>query len=136
MESILPGGTDLSSYADFLIQAEPTTAGAIADQVVRGAGFTIVWADHMNGQAKRGSLPLTILFGVFVGRNRQFAKIGLTIFVGPQPGTTVLRLTRGSSGWSAGAIGASRNKKMFDELIHALATPFGQQGTLLGVNQG
>lgn len=126
----------MSSYADFLIQGEPEDVRSLADQVVRGAGFTTVWDDYATGHAKRGSLPLTIVLGVFAGKNRQAMKVGLTISAGPQPGTSVLRLTRASSGWAAGVVGASRNKKMFAELVEDLATPFGQAGTLLGVSQG
>lgn len=126
----------MSSYADFLIAGDPESVRAIGDQVVRSAGFTTVWADHATGDAKRGSLPLTLLLGAFIGKNRQSVKIGLAIFAGPQPGTTVLRLTRASSGWAAGIIGASRNKKMFAELIQDLTAPFGQAGRLLGVTQG
>lgn len=125
----------MSSHADFLIQGEPESVRSLGEQVIRGAGFTTVWNDNATGYAKRGSLPLTILLGVFVGK-RQAMKVGITIFAGPQPGTTVLRLTRASSGWAAGAIGASRNKKMFVELIQDLAAPFGQTGALLGVSQG
>jgi hypothetical protein len=128
--------TVLSNYADFVIQADPESARSIGDQVVRGAGFTITWEDHAKGHAKRGSLPLTILLGAFVGKKRQSMKVDLTIFAGPQPETTVVRLTKGSSGWAAGAIGASRSKKIFAELVQDLAAPFGQAGTLLGVNQG
>ncbi|MBS2547725.1 hypothetical protein KGQ19_12690 [Catenulispora sp. NL8] len=125
----------MSSYADFLIQGEAENVRSMADQVLRTAGFTTVWNDYTTGHAKRGSLPLTILLGAFAGK-RQSVKVGLTIFAGPQPGTTVVRLTSASSGWAAGVIGASRNKKMFVELIQNLATPFGQAGTLLGVDQG
>lgn len=126
----------MSSYADFVIQGDPESVRAIGDQVVTGAGFTTVWEDPAKGRAQRGSLPLTILFGAFVGKKRQSVKVNLTIFAGPQAGTTVIRLTSASSGWAAGVIGASRNKKIFAELIQDLATPFGQAGTLLGVNQG
>ena len=126
----------MSSHADFLIQGEPERVRSIGDQVVRDAGFTTVWDDDATGHAKRGSLPLTILLGVFAGKKRQSVKVGLTIFAGPQPGTTVVRLTRASSGWAAGVIGASRNKKMFVELIEDLATRFRQAGTLLGFSQG
>jgi len=126
----------VSSYADFVIQGDPESVRAIGDQVVRGAGFTVAWADQATGHAQRGSLGLTILLGAFVGKKRQSVKVDLTVFNGPQPGTTVVRLTRTSSGWAAGAIGASRNKKIFTELVQDLATPFGQAGTLLGVNEG
>ena len=126
----------MSSYADFVIQADPESARSIGDQAIRGAGFTITWADHATGRAQRGSLLMTVLLGAFVGKKRQSVKVDLTIFAGPQPGTTVVRLTGASSGWAAGAIGASRNKKIFAELVQDLATPFGQAGTLLGVNQG
>jgi hypothetical protein len=128
--------TALSSYADFVIKGDPDTVRAIGDQVVRGAGFTVTWVDQATGHAQRGSLPLTILLGAFVGKKRQAVKVDLKIFTGPQPDTTVVRLTRASSGWAGGAIGASRNNKMFAELIQDLAAPFGQAGTLLGVNQG
>jgi hypothetical protein len=128
--------TVLSSYADFLIQGEPENVRAIGDEVVRGVGFTTVWDDYATGHAKRGSLALTILLGVFVGKRRQSMKVDLTIFAGPRPGMTVLRLTSASSGWAGGVIGASRNKKMFAELIQVLVTPFGQAGILLGVDQG
>lgn len=126
----------MSSYADFVIQGDPDSVRSIGDQVVQGAGFTTVWDDPATGHAKRGSLPLTILLGAFVGKKRQAVKVNLAIFAGPQPGTTVVRLTSASSGWTAGVIGASRNKKIFAELIQDLAAPFGQAGTLLGVNQG
>jgi expansin (peptidoglycan-binding protein) len=126
----------LSAYADFLVQGDPESVRATGDQVVRGAGFTTVWDDHARGHARRGSVPLTLVLGAFVGKKRQAIKVDLTIFAGPQPGTTVVRLTSASSGWAAGAIGASRNKKIFGELIQELATPFGQAGTLLGVNRG
>jgi hypothetical protein len=126
----------LSNHADFLILGEPESVRSIGDQIVRDAGFTTVWDDHATGHAERGSLPLTLLFGVFAGKKRQSMKVGLTIFAGPQPGMTVVRLTRASSGWAAGAVGACRNKKMFVELIQDLAMPFGQAGTLLGVSQG
>ena len=126
----------MSSYADFVIQGDPEAVRAIGDQVVSGAGFTIAWTDPATGHAQRGSLPLTILLGAFVGKTRQLVKVDLNVFAGPQPGTAVVRLTRVSSGWAGGAIGASRNKKIFDELIRDLGTQFGQAGTLLGVNQG
>jgi hypothetical protein len=128
--------TVLSRYADFLVRGEPDRVRALGDQVVRDAGFTIVWDDSGTGLAKRGSVPLTLLLGVLAGKNRQAMKVHLAILTGPEPGTTVVRLTRASSGWAAGVIGASRNKKMFVGLIEDLATPFGQAGTLLGVIQG
>ena len=126
----------MSSYADFVIQGDPESVRSIGDQVIRGAGFTITWVDHATGNAQRGSLPLTILLGAFVGKKRQLVKVGLAVFAGPQPGTAVVRLTRVSSGWVGGAIGASRNNKIFGELVGDLGTQFGQAGTLLGVNQG
>ena len=126
----------MSKYADFVIQSEPAGARSIAEQVVQGAGFTVTWDDPATGHAQRGSLPLTVLLGAFVGKKRQSVKIDLSIFTGPQPGTTVVRLTRASLGWTAGAIGARRTEKIFNELVQDLAAPFGQAGTLLGVNQG
>ena len=126
----------MSKYADFVIQADPESSRSIAEQVVQGAGFAITWDDPATGHAQRGSLPLTILLGAFVGKKRQSVKIDVSIFTGPQPGTTVVRLTRASAGWTAGAIGASRTEKIFNELVQELGAPFGQAGTLLGVNRG
>jgi hypothetical protein len=126
----------LSSYADFVIKGDPDGVRAIGDQVIRGAGFTITWADQATGHAQRGSLTLTLLLGAFVGKKKQSVKVDLTIFAGPQPGTAVVRLTRVSSGWAGGIVGASRNGKMFDDLVQDLGTQFGRAGTLLGVNRG
>ena len=125
----------MSSYADFVIQGTPDNARSISDQVIRGAGFTVAWDDPATGHAQRGSLPLTILLGAFVGKKKQSVKADVAIFAGPRPDTAVVRLTRVSSGWVGGAIGAARNKKIFDELLQELAAPFGQAGTLLGVNK-
>ena len=126
----------MSSYADFTVQGDPEVGRSIGDQVLRGAGFTVSWDDPATGHAQRGSLPLTILLGAFVGKKRQSVKVDLSIFAGPQPGTAVIRLTRVSSGWGGGFIGASRKNKIFDELVQDLGTQFGQAGTLLGVNRG
>jgi hypothetical protein len=126
----------LSNYADFVIQGDPESVRSIGDQVTRGAGFTISWADQATGQGQRGSLPLTLLLGAFVGKKKQSVKVALTVFAGPQPGTAVFRLTRVSSGWAGGVVGASRTNKIFDELVQELGTRFGQAGQLLGVNRG
>ena len=126
----------MSSYADYIVQGDPESVRSIGDQLVRGAGFAITWTDQATGQAQRGSLPLTLVLGAFAGRKQQSVKLTLTVFAGPQPGTAVLRLTRASSGWAGGAIGASRNGKIFDELVQDLGTRFGQAGQLLGVNRG
>jgi hypothetical protein len=128
--------TVLSSYADFVIKGDPEGVRSIGDQVISGAGFTIAWENPATGHAQRGSLPLTILLGAFAGKKRQLVKVDLAIFTGPQPGTAVVRLTRVSSGWVGGAIGATRNNKIFEDLIRDLGTRFGQAGSLLGINKG
>ena len=125
----------MSSYADFVIRGDAEGVRAIGDQVVRGAGFTIAWDERGTGHAQRGSAALTFLLGAFVGK-KQIVKIDLTVFIGPEPGTAVVRLTRVSSGWAAGFIGARRTEKVFNQLVQDLGTPFGAAGTLLGVNRG
>lgn len=124
----------MSSYADYFIRGDAEQVRSIGDQVLQGAGFTITWDERGTGHAHRGSLALTLLLGAFVGKN-QTVKLDLTVFTGPEPGVTVIRLTSVSSGWIAGYFGARRNAKVFDQLVQDLATPFGQAGALLGLNR-
>ena len=125
----------MSNHADFVLRADPENARAIGDRVLSDAGFTVAWQDHATGHAQRGSLALTLLLGAFVGKKRQLMKVDLAIFTGNEPGTMVVRLTRASSGWMAGIIGARRARAIFTGLVQDLAARFGQAGALVGVHE-
>jgi hypothetical protein len=118
-------------YIDFLVTGDPVTARATAEQALVARKFAVTWHDDWTATAERGSMAANLLAGALA----QHFKVGVHI-MSSQPGEVTVRIDRLSSGWTGGAIGASRTRKNLASLRSELEATFGAAGVLRGVNEG
>ena len=117
-----------SKNIDFVVTGDPGRARATAEQALVSRKFRVEWHDDWTGTAERGSKTGNLLAGALA----QYFKVGVRLMTG-QPGQTVVRVEKQSSGWMGGAIGASRTTKNFESLKDELATVFSGAGVLVSV---
>jgi hypothetical protein len=119
------------SYIDFLVTGDPASARATAEQALVTRKFGVVWQDEWTATAERGSKTANVMLGALA----QYFKVGVRL-MGAQPGETVVRIERQSSGWAGGAIGASRTNKNLASLRTELEATFANAGVLRNVTEG
>ena len=118
-------------YIDFLVTGDPTSARATAEQALVARKFEVAWQDEWTATAERGSKTANIMLGALA----QYFKVGVHL-MSPQPGETVVRIERQSSGWAGGAIGANRTSKNLASLRAELEATFANAGVLRNVSEG
>jgi hypothetical protein len=109
----------------------PVAAKATAQQALVERKFTVTWQDEWTATAERGSKALNLVAGALA----QYFKVGVSIMTAGE-GETTVRIERQSSGWTGGAIGASRTTKNLNSLRGELEATFAAAGVLRGVTEG
>jgi hypothetical protein len=118
------------SQVTYFVSGDPTAARDILDQALAGNGFTLEYSDAWTGVAERGSKGATLAVGAFSGKS-QHMRVFVSLASDPN-GNTAVTVRSGTSGWAAGAIGASRAAKAYKELFGSLGATFQSAGVLLG----
>jgi hypothetical protein len=114
---------------DFVVTGDSVRAKATAEQALVARKFRVTWQDDWAGMAERGSK----VGNMVAGAAAQYFKVGLRIMSGTEPGQTIVRIEKQSSGWMGGAIGASRTTKNFASLKDELTATFESAGVLVSV---
>jgi hypothetical protein len=120
-----------TKYIDFVVTGDPGSARATSERALIERKFKVTWQDEWSGTAERGSKVANALAGALA----QYFKVGVRL-MSTNPGETVVRIERQSSGWMGGAIGASRTTKNLTALRLELASTFEAAGVLRGVSEG
>jgi hypothetical protein len=120
-----------AKFIDFVVTGDPGMARATAERALVERRFTVTWNDDWTGTAERGNKVANALAGALA----QYFKVGLRL-MSTQPGETIVRVERQSSGWMGGAIGAARTNKNMAALRQELEATFGSAGVLRGVSDG
>lgn len=117
------------TYLDFALLGDAAAAQQTATAALTHHKFKLNWADPHTATAERGNKVANALLGALA----QYFKVGVRIAPG-QPGYTVLRIERQSSGWMGGAIGAKRTSKNMENLRDGITQYLTAQGVFAGVN--
>jgi hypothetical protein len=120
-----------TKYIDFLVTGDPVAARVTAEQALVARKYVLTWQDDWTATAEVGSKTASILVGAF----SQYMKVGVRL-MSAGPGETTVRIERQSSGWTGGAIGASRTTKNFAALRRELQAIFSGAGVLRSVSEG
>ena len=123
--------TVATKHIDFLVVGDPATARATAIRALEERKFQLSWSDEWSAIAERGSRAANVLVGALA----QYFKVGVRL-MSTAPGETVVRIERLTSGWTGGAIGASRTKRNMASLRTELESIFQTAGVLRGVTEG
>jgi hypothetical protein len=110
---------------DLPVVGDPALARGTVINALAGRGFAITWADEWNGTATKGSKAMQVLFGAFALR----LEYGVNVFTADD-GTTVVRLSRPSTGVTGGLIGRSKATTRFRELADEVTEVFRANGVL------
>ena len=116
---------------DLVVTGDPARAKATAIAALEARKFRLKWTDEWSGTAEKGNKWLNLVAGALA----QYFKVGVRIMSAPQPGQSIVRLEKQSSGWAGGAIGASRTKKNMTGLRDELAAAFQSAGVLVTVQE-
>jgi hypothetical protein len=111
---------------EFTLQGDPARVRATVQQALDTRRFRLAWLDEWTATAERGNK----LVNVLAGAAAQYFKVGLAIRSG-NDGNSILRVDRQSSGWTGGAIGASRTTKSLERLRDELTATFHEAGVLV-----
>jgi len=117
---------------NFTVVGDATRARATAAQALEVRKFRVNWSDDWNAVAERGNKVANALAGAAA----QYMKVLVSLHSGDQPGHTVIRLEKGSSGAMGGVIGVSRTTKNLLTLRDELAGTFQAAGVLVSVTEG
>jgi hypothetical protein len=118
-------------YIDFTVTGDPASARATAERALTERKFKVTWTSDWAGTAERGNKIANVALGALA----QYFKVGVSV-MGANPGTTIVRIERQSSGWAGGAIGASRTTRNINSLRQELESTFSSAGVLQGVSDG
>ena len=113
------------------VVGEPARAKATAEQALVDRRFKVSWSDDWNAVAERGNKVTNAVAGAMA----QYMKVTVSLHRGAEPGQTVIRLEKASSGAMGGVIGVSRTTKNLTTLQSQLAETFQAAGVLVGVTQ-
>ncbi len=120
-----------SAIFSVTVLGDSARAKATAEQALVDRRFKVSWTDDWSAIAERGSKVANALAGAMA----QYMKVMVSLHAGSEPGHTVIRLQKGSSGAMGGAIGVSRTTKNLSALRDQLAETFRAAGVLVGVTQ-
>jgi hypothetical protein len=118
-------------YVDFRVTGDPAMARATAERALTERKFKVSWQDEWSGTAERGNKVANVLAGALA----QYFKVGVKL-MSDSPEESTVRIERQSSGWTGGAIGASRTSRNMSNLKTELEATFGAAGVLVGVSEG
>jgi hypothetical protein len=115
----------------FTVVGDAARARATAGQALEARRFRVSWSDEWNAVAERGNKVANALAGAMA----QYMKVLVSLHSGDEPGHTVIRIEKGSSGAMGGAIGVSRTTKNLLTLRDELAGTFQSAGVLVSVTE-
>jgi hypothetical protein len=114
------------------VVGDANRARATAAQALEDRTFRVSWSDDWSAIAERGNKVANALAGAAA----QYMKVLVSLHSGDEPGHTVIRLEKGSSGAMGGAIGVSRTTKNLIAVRDQLVETFQAAGVLIGVAEG
>jgi hypothetical protein len=115
---------------DFLLDGDPARARATVQQALEARKFRLTWDSEWAATAERGNKVANAIAGAAA----QYFKVGVNV-MSADSGHAIVRITRSSTGWMGGAIGASRTTKNFTGLRDELAATFEAAGVLVRVDE-
>jgi hypothetical protein len=121
-----------TKYVTFTIVGDATRARATVAAALEARKFKVNWSDDWNAVAERGNKVANALAGAAA----QYMKVLVSLQQGEDPGHTVIRVEKGSSGAMGGAIGVSRTTKNLLTLRDQLSETFQSAGVLVGTAEG
>ncbi|MFJ3958627.1 hypothetical protein [Arthrobacter sp. NPDC090010] len=120
----------MASSHDFFLHGDHAAGRAVVAETLSAQEFIVTETPKGGLLAKRGSAPLTILFGAMAGA--KFQMVFLVDFMVDASGRLVVRLHRNmtSGALKGGAIGASKTNTAFEQTANALAEALHTRGLL------
>ena len=124
----------MASGHEFFSSADPDVVRSVVAQTLTSKGFTVEPTPSGGFVAKRGSVPMTVLFGGLAGR--QLA-MSFTVEIMHLDGQIVARLGRvaASAVVTGGAIGAAKADTVFKETANAIGAALHAAGILTSSRQ-
>ena len=119
----------MTQYADIAVKAPVANVQNLVQHAFSASGFEVRWESATKGKAEKGSKGANIMLGALA----QYYGIDFEIY--PAENAATLRLLKANTGWAGGYLGARKVEKQFDQLSNTIATWFGQQGVLLGIQK-
>jgi hypothetical protein len=119
-----------SKYINYLVTGDPRKARATAEQALVSRGFKLIWHDDWTATAERGSWIANVIAGGFA----QYFKMGVRL-MSMQPGETLVRIERQTTGWRGGLVGKVRTNDNMTKLCMELEASFASAGVLLNVSE-
>lgn len=111
----------------FVVVGDPSNAVATVGSSLSTLGYKVEPSpDGWSGRASVGSAAARALAGGFTRR----MVVGYLVSQGPSPEVFHVVITPAVSGWSGGALGASKAKKELEKIRAAVGGAFQQQGIL------
>jgi hypothetical protein len=121
-----------TTFVTFTVVGDATRARATVAAALEARKFGVTWTDDWHAVAERGSKVANALAGAAA----QYMKVLVSLEQGEDPGHTVIRVQKGSSGAMGGVIGVSRTTKNLLTLRDQLSETFQSAGVLVGTTQG
>ena len=124
----------MASGHEFFSPADPDAVRSVIAQTLTGAGFTVESTPTGGFAARRGSVPMTVLFGGMAGRQLAMT---FTVEIMRLDGQTVARLGRAvaSAVVTGGAIGAAKADTVFTDTANAIGAALHSAGMLTSSRQ-
>ena len=110
---------------DIAVAGNPALARDTVANALSTRGFTLAWSDDWNGVATKGSKTKQAWLGALA------LYLEVNINVGVVNGTTVVRLSRPSTGISGGLVGRQKARAQFQSLTTEVTGVFRDHGVLL-----
>jgi hypothetical protein len=121
-----------TKFVTFTVVGDAARARATVAAALEVRKFRVSWADDWNAVAERGSKVANALAGAAA----QYMKVLVSLHQGEDPGQTVIRVEKGSTGALGGAIGVSRTTKNLLTLRDQLSETFHAAGVLVAGAEG
>jgi hypothetical protein len=121
-----------ATFVTFTVVGDATRARATVAGALEARKFRVNWSDDWNAVAERGNKVANALAGAAA----QYMKVLVSLQQGDDPGHTVIRVEKGSSGAMGGAIGVSRTTKNLLTLRDQLTETFQAAGVLVATAEG
>jgi len=110
-----------------VVSGDPQAALRSAHDLLVAKGYRITPTDTWSGTAELGSKTK----GALLGAMSLYINVRYQVTAGQEPGTHVVNILQGSTGWMGGAVGASRTNKAIEQLRADLEQAFSTSGNLV-----
>jgi hypothetical protein len=115
----------------FFVTGDPLVVRDTLDGALAAIGFASEYSDPYTGTAKRGSKGKSFWLGAMAGKKGQYLELGLSLRAAPD-GTTVVGVSRRTSGAMGGVIGVANADASWAEIVAQLRGSLYATGLLLG----